>query len=337
MAWPRSSASACLYGRRFLFVSGKGGTGKTTMALALAVAMARQGKRVLIATGDGKERLSTLLGVSPLSTEIVEVTRRIFAVKLVPEASIREYGAMTLKSRLVRDAVLNRPFVKRFLAGVPGLNEWAMLGKACYHATELESDGSPRFDTVLLDAPATGHALDMLRVPEVIVDVASRGPLRRDAERALGMLRDSSQSGVVVVTVPEELPAIETVELVGTLEGELRLPVAALVVNCVVEPCFSERERTQLLRLDPFDPRSRADEIVACAVRRAALERVQADALRRLARVDAPEIRLPWLPRKAADWAAIEALASSFEAAPEAERVPALRPRPSARPSMPPP
>jgi hypothetical protein len=151
------------------------------------------------------------------------------------------------------------------------------------------------------------------------------------------MLRDPCQSGVVVVTVPEELPAIETVELVGTLEGELRLPVAALVVNCVVEPCFSERERTQLLRLDPFDPRSRADEIVACAVRRAALERVQADALRRLARVDAPEIRLPWLPRKAADWAAIEALASSFEAAPEAERVPARRPRPSARPSMPPP
>ena len=335
MAWPRSSASASLHGRRFLFVSGKGGTGKTTMTLALGVAIARQGKRVLIATGDGKESLSTLFGVAPLSTEIVQVSRRIFAVKLVPEASIREYGSMMLKSRLVRDAVFNRPFVRRFLAGVPGLNEWAMLGKACYHAAELAPDGSPRFDAVLLDAPASGHALDMLRVPEVIVDVAARGPLRRDAERALGMLRDASQSGVVVVTVPEELPAIETLELAGALRNELRVPVAALLVNCVVEPCFSERERTGLLRLDPFDPRSRADQIVACAVRRAALERVQADALRRLAKVDAPQIRLPWLPRKAVDWAAIEALSSSFEAAPESDRVSARRPGPSPRPSVP--
>jgi anion-transporting ArsA/GET3 family ATPase len=326
-----------LHGRRFLFVSGKGGTGKTTLTSALAVAMARQGKRVLVATGDGKERLSTLFGVAPLSTEIAEVSERIFAVKLVPEASIREYGAMMLKSRLVRDAVFNRPIVKRFLAGVPGLNEWAMLGKACYHATELGPDGSPRFDTVLFDAPATGHALDMLRVPEVIVDVATRGPLRRDAERALGMLRDPGQSGVVVVTVPEELPAIETLELVGALHSELRMPVAALLVNCVVEPCFSERERAELLRLDPLDPRSRADEIVACAVRRAALERVQADALRRLAQVDAPQIRLPWLPRKAIDCAAIEALGSNLESAPESDRVSARRARHSPRPSVPPP
>jgi anion-transporting ArsA/GET3 family ATPase len=338
MAWPRSFTSApWLHGRRLLFVTGKGGTGKTTMTSAMAVAMARQGKRVLLATGDSKERLSSLFGVAPLSTEIVQMTGRIYGVKLVPEAAIREYGAMILRSRLVRDAVFNRPIVRRFFAGVPGLNEWAMLGKACYHATELTSDGAPRFDTVLLDAPATGHALDMLRVPGVIVDVATRGPLRRDAERALEMLRDPGRTGVVVVTVPEELPAIETLELVGALRGELRLPVAALLVNCVVDSCFSERERTELLRLGAFDPKSRAHEIVDCAVRRAALERVQTDALRRLATVDAPQIRLPWLPRKAVDWAAIEELSSSFEAAPESDRVPARQPRPSVRSSVPPP
>ena len=308
------------------------------MTLALAAAMARRGKRVLIATGDGKERLSTLFGVPPLSTEITQVARHIFAVKLVPEASIREYGAMVLKSQVVRDAVFNRRFVRRFLGGVPGLNEWAMLGKAWYHSTELDAGGSPRFDTVLFDAPATGHALDMLRVPQVIVDVATRGPLRRDAQRALEMLRDPGHSGVVVVTLPEELPTIETLELLGALRDELQLPVAALLINSVVDPCFSEQERAKLLRLAPFDPEIPADEAVACAVRRAALERVQADALKRLAKVDEPQIRLPWLPRKAVDWAAIEALSSSFESPPEPDRVsPAFRGQThSPRPSVPP-
>jgi anion-transporting ArsA/GET3 family ATPase len=333
----RSSARRdSLAGRRLLLVSGKGGTGKSTVTAALAVAMARQGKRVLVATADQREHLSTLFGVPRLSTTITPIATNISAVKVVPEASIREYGAMMLRSQLVYDAVFNRRVVQRLLGGVPGLNEWAVLGKVTYHSTELDATGAPRFGTVLFDAPATGHALDMLRVPRVIVDVAPQGPLRRDAEQALRLLGDPRHSGVVVVTLPEDLPTIETVELLGSLRDELELPVASLVINRVVDPSFGERERTALLHLPPFDPEGAADEVLACAVRRAALERVQGDALRRLAKLDVPQIRLPYLPRKAASLAAIEALSARFEVDLGTDRRMPVREHASSFPAPPP-
>ncbi len=324
-------------GRRWLFVSGKGGAGKSTTTAALAVAMARAGRRVLVATGDRNEHLSRLFGAPPLSPRIREVAANLWAVKLVPEASMREYGAMMLKSRLVYDALFNRRFVRRFLEGVPGLSDWAMLGKACYHAGELDAAGRPRFDTVLFDGPATGHALDMLRVPQVIVDVSGPGLLRRDAERALGMLRDPRQSGVVLVTLPEDLPTVETLEFRAALRDELGLPVAALVINAVVELLFTERERTELLRLPPFEPRDRPGEVLACAVRRAALERVQADALARLAQIDVPQVRFPYLARRATDLAGVEQLAARLRVIGEPEHgTPPRAARHPARSSVPP-
>src|ERR1700745_2349317 len=105
-----------------------------------------------------------------------------------------------------------------------------MLGKAWWHTTEHEEDGSNRFDVVLLDAPATGHGLDMLRVPKVILDVVPPGLLRRDAGAAWAMFVDPAGSGVVVVTLPEEMPTTETIELCHEIRG-LQLPVLSLVVN----------------------------------------------------------------------------------------------------------
>src|SRR5262249_60186474 len=130
-----------------------------------------------------------------------------------------------------------------FCRAVPGLYEWSMLGKAWFHTTEVRADGSPRFDVVLLDAPATGHGLDMLRVPKVILDVVPPGVLRRDAETAWAMFRDARQSGVVVVTLPEEMPTTETIELVEDVR-ELGLPILELVINGVVPPLFSQIERS---------------------------------------------------------------------------------------------
>jgi anion-transporting ArsA/GET3 family ATPase len=210
------------------------------------------------------------------------------------------------------DAIFDSKYVSGFLSGTPGLKEWSLLGKAWYHATEEEPGGRARFDVVLFDAPATGHGLDMLRVPKVIVDIAPPGVLRSDAERAWEMFRDPERSGVVVVTLPEEMPTNETLELCAALRTELALPIAELVVNSHLVPLFSSAERAQLGALGAFEATSPARSVLASGARRALRERIQDDCLKRLAQIGVPLRTLGFLPDGAATPTAIAELARNF-------------------------
>src|SRR5262245_47146854 len=157
--------------RRFLFVTGKGGVGKTTVCGALALALAERGKRVLVTMCNAKERLSAILGTRPIGHDVVEAARNVYAVNILPERALEEYGAMVIKSQTVAKLVFDNRYVKAFFRAVPGLFEWSMLGKAWFHTTERTAGDRLAYDVVLFDAPATGHGLDMLRVPKVILDV----------------------------------------------------------------------------------------------------------------------------------------------------------------------
>jgi anion-transporting ArsA/GET3 family ATPase len=192
------------------------------------------------------------------------------------------------------------------------MQEWAMLGKAWWHTTEKLPDGSHKYDVVLLDAPATGHGLDMLRVPKVILDVAPHGLLRRDAERAWTLFGDSATSAIVLVTAPEEMPTTETIELARALR-EMGLPVGRVVVNGVLPPLFSKEERAVLEGLSAGSPHpstARGDAAIVAARQRAVRERVQAESLNRLSReLPVPPAFLPLLMEDAAKPDAIRQLA----------------------------
>ena len=311
-------AAEALGTRRFLFVTGKGGVGKTTFAGALALALAARGKRVLVAMCNTKERLSAILGTKPIGQEIMPVGSNVWAVNLSPELALREYGEMVIKVGALAHAVFENKYTKTFFRATPGLYEWAMLGKAWFHTTEKRDDGSHRFDVVLLDAPATGHGLDMLRVPKVILDVVPPGVLRRDAEAAWEMFRDPRQSGVVVVTLPEEMPTTETIELCGDIRVELGLPVLALVINGVLDPLFSPAEREALLAdptlLDigaPTRSAGTSESAIVAGARRAVREKVQEECLARLQRsIDLPKVMLPALFDEASTAAGTRTLAA---------------------------
>jgi anion-transporting ArsA/GET3 family ATPase len=107
----------------------------------------------------------------------------VSAVNIHPGLALAEYGELVLKVKTISNAVFGNEYIKAFLRAVPGLQEWAMLGKAWFHTTEQGPDGRNRFDVVIFDAPATGHGLDMLRVPNIILEVAPPGVLRRDVPR----------------------------------------------------------------------------------------------------------------------------------------------------------
>jgi len=297
-----------LLDRRFLFVVGKGGVGKTTVATGLALAASRRDKKVLLALVNCNERVSQILDTEPIGSEIVTVRQNLDVVNMTADAALEEYGLMILKVKAVFNAVFRNRLVRAFLKGTPGLEAWSMLGKALYHACPPK--GEPDYDLVIVDAPATGHALDMLRVPFVIESVAPPGLLRRDAARAAKMFRDPERAGAVLVALPEYMPANETIELSNALANELEVPVLHLVINRVLDVLFAEHERPILEGL----PSAIADdsEIRGLAVagkRRALRETIQARAVRRMRRhIDAPCAELPYYNGLESDTTVIEAL-----------------------------
>ncbi|HEX2875659.1 MAG TPA: ArsA family ATPase [Polyangiaceae bacterium] len=302
--------------RRFLFVTGKGGVGKTSVVAALAERFARAGKRVLVAETSPKEHISSLFGRASLPTQITELSPRLYGVLLDADVALKEYGALVLKSERLVGALFDNKLVHGFFHGAPGLKEWAALGKAWYHSTELLADGSPRFDVVILDAPATGHGLDMLRVPKTIIELSPPGVLRTDAERAWAQFRDPQQSGVVVVTLPEEMPTNESIELCGALRSELTLPLLSLVVNQVVPTIFAPAERDALAELEEPAEQDAASLALGAGIRRAAREQVQSQSLERLAKLGVPLLKLPFLVEGATSLPAISKLVDALAASP---------------------
>lgn len=282
---------------KFVFVVGKGGVGKSSVSAALALAAAKRGKRVLVAMCNAKERLSYLLETPPIGHQIQRALANLEldAVNMEPAAALEEYGMLILKVRALYKVIFENRFVAAFLRGTPGLEAWAMLGKAQYHALEKDRDGRDRYDLVIVDAPATGHGLDLLRVPRVIIDVAPPGLLRREAERAYALFRDKERAGVLLVTIPEEMPTTETIELHDAVRGELELPVCGLVVNQTLPVLFGEDERPILSALaSEVAPGSALEPIALASRARAERERVQSASYARLAdQIAAPRVSLP--------------------------------------------
>jgi anion-transporting ArsA/GET3 family ATPase len=297
-----------------IFVTGKGGVGKTTVSAALALALSESGKRVLIATSDPHERLSQLLGVQPLDHDLAQRAANLWAVNVDSAASLREYGAMILKAGLLHRAVFDNRAVQQFLAAIPGLYQWAILGKVWYHSTERMPQGKRRFDHVIFDAPATGHALQMLWVPKILTQVARSGLLMKDAERAWQMLHDPAHTALVLVTQAEEGPTAETTELAAKLKADLDLVPAWGVINALIQPLLSPAENDRLRQLDP---RTVNDNDLRSALNalghRAELEKGQQECLRELhARLPMPWIELPRLNVEVTDRAALVRLAAAF-------------------------
>jgi anion-transporting ArsA/GET3 family ATPase len=279
----------------FVFVVGKGGVGKTAVSGALALAAAAQGKRVLVAMCNAKDRLSYMLETPPIGPNIAQLFPGVDAVNMEPGAALEEYGMLVLRVRALYKLVFENRYVSAFLRGTPGIDAWAMLGKAQYHAQETDADGRPRYDLVIVDAPATGHGLDLLRVPRVIMDVAPPGLLRRDAESANALFQDPERAGVLLVTLPEEMPSTETVELHAALRDELELPVCGLVINQTLPALFTAEEHAIMRELVPqLSAASELRHLVASGYARAEREQLQRGCIARLARqIPAPQVQLP--------------------------------------------
>jgi hypothetical protein len=240
-----------LLDRRLVVVTGKGGTGKSTISAALALAAARRGKKVLVCEVVAKERVADFFGKPPSGTQIRELLPNLYSVHVRPREAMREYALMILRYETIYRLAFENAAARYFLTAAPSLAEIVMLGKVFWHAARETERGRLRWDLVVLDAPATGHGLTFLTVPEVFLQLVSEGPLARDMRNMQELLGDPGRCSTCIVTLPEEMPANEAIDLDRALRGH-RFPAGPLFLNEAFASRFTEPEVSAVTRGGPL-------------------------------------------------------------------------------------
>lgn len=232
-------------------VSGKGGTGKTTIAAALAMALAREGRRTLLMEVEGRQGIAQLFDVPPLPYEEKKVAvapggGEVWALAVDPEDALLDYLEIFYNLRRAGAALRRMGAVDFATTIAPGLRDVLLTGKACEVVRRSDKAASDAYDAVVLDAPPTGRITRFLNVNSEVSGLAKVGPIRNHADLVMSVIA-SPRTAVHLVTLLEEMPIQETIDGVHELR-EASLPVGGIFVNMTRPPLLDQQERTLALR-----------------------------------------------------------------------------------------
>ena len=216
---------------RVLFVLGKGGVGRSTVATALATALAARGDRVLVFQWALSEAIAPWFGLPPAGIEPCEVAPRLYVANFRLDDSLRMYFVEHLRLGTFYRHVIHGSAVRRLVEAAPGIAEMMFLGHLCWLTTLAEKEAGLRFDRVMVDTPASGHGTSLLDLPEPLGAMHVSGLLGSEMARVGQMMGDPAWTGAVVVSLPEELAVEETLEVVPRATKSLGRPLVAAFVN----------------------------------------------------------------------------------------------------------
>ncbi len=301
--------------KRLVFVTGKGGVGKSTVALALGIAAARRGLRTIVVELSGQARAAETFGVAEAARlEELQLAEHLHATSVGVEEALEEY--LHERAGRVGDLLSASRAFHTFSGATPGMRELMTIGKAW----ELAQDprritGKRPYDLVIVDAYATGHALGALRTPATFAEIARVGPIANQGRTIDATLRDPAQTAVLAVALPEEMPVTETLSLRRRLRETLGLELAGVVVNaCLPERLGPRQARTVVDALAGCRDNRVAQAALRTALSEYARARGQREQVTRLAEgLGTPPLELPYLFVEALDPAALGLLADQLE------------------------
>jgi len=281
--------------KRLIINIGKGGVGKSAFSAAVALYACRKGKKVLLVQLDAKDKISEYLGVPQITDKTREVIPNLFAVNTDPRSAMREYVLLQVRLEAIYKMVFENRFVSPFLRAVPALSDLVMLGKVEYHVNQTNPDGTPYYDSVIVDSPPTGHGMFFLSVPDVMAAAAGSGPIMTHCNRISQLLKDKDRTAVNIVTLPEEMPVSEAIDAHSYLTKKLDITPFWLVINRFMQTAFLEEDEAVIASLEcgynAYDPM-----LVALKAARAEIKRRSTrygHVLKLIQTLDMPYLALP--------------------------------------------
>lgn len=285
---------------RLVVVSGKGGVGKTAIACALAEAARQAGRRVLLVETAALECAAACFESEPRPVAHAgrELAPGLRALRIDPHEALAEYVQIQLRLGRLADLAVRSELFRQLLEAAPAWRELIVLGKIWHLEQRRSESGRPLFDLIVVDAPATGHGLTFLDVPRAVQHAIRTGPLARHASWVEALVRDRERTLLLPVTLPEELPVQETVELVARARREIGIAVDRIVVNAM--PSGKAQAALQTLGTLADEPSLEALPSVAAMRTLLADEDRRARSARRFAasiaeRCDLPLVEFPLL------------------------------------------
>lgn len=295
-----------------MLVTGKGGVGKTTVAASLARFAAAQGKRVLCAemVGDpgASSALADALGTPHLDAEPITVAPNLKAVVLAPHLGHTRFLRDVLPMKLLADAAMRSAAIRRFLAAAPTFPEMGVLYRLLDLVRMKRRDGSDEHEMIIVDLPATGHALALAQIPASLLRVIPTGPIAAAVKEGLDLLTDRERTGALVVTLPETLPVSEALELIKGIQLH-EIPLAQVFVNRVPFDPFTDEERAAVRAILASESR-RGPTLGERTMERIDRARVSLARLQRDVKVPITALQDVWLdgPRLAEEMASLMAI-----------------------------
>ena len=227
-----------LLDKRLVIVTGKGGVGKSTVALALGMKAAERGRRTIVCEVSSQERISHALHRKNVGYQETRLGERLYAISIDPDEAMREYVLLSLKVKAMRDLLFRSKLFTYLAAATPGLRELVTIGKIWELALdERRVKGTKPYDLVIVDAPATGHGVGFLQTPRTFANVARVGPMAAQAETLHKFITNHRKTGVAIVALPEEMPVNET----AALERDLARTVGVAVDRIFLNGLYPER------------------------------------------------------------------------------------------------
>jgi len=230
---------------KIVFVTGKGGVGKTVAAAALAIYGAEHGHRTLLLDTAPDGNLAGLFGCAASGPEPTRLQPHLDAVRVEPRTLLEDYFRRTLRFSFLANRLFASGTFNALTAAAPGISEFLLLDKLLGIA-EPGLGRRRKYELLVVDGPATGHALKLLRAPRNILAMVPGGPLSGAAQRMRALLEDRERTSVLTVSLPEEMAVRETIELCQTVRDEIGIHLARPIVNRVFPRRFSRDDATVL-------------------------------------------------------------------------------------------
>lgn len=217
--------------QKLIFVVGKGGVGRTTVSASLAQHYAQKGESVLLVQWALKDAIAPIYSIPNCTHKESNTPHQYKVMNFSASEAIREYFVEHLKMKLIYNVVIENKHVQRLIHAAPGVQELFFLGRLFWLVELAAIEKGYSYDRVIVDAPATGHGLSLFGIAPAVADLGMTGPLAYECERVNTLLLDSRKTGVLVVTLPEELPVEECCETIPRITEQLQRPPLGIIVN----------------------------------------------------------------------------------------------------------